>query len=374
MSARKRSGPGTQDAKYLVCYKHILEYIKDHSLTAGDRLPTEQRFTELLGVSRITVRRAIAELEAKGYITKVQGNGTFVAEPPSAGIFQTDIPLVIPGSSSGNVFNLLHGASEYLEGQGYRLSPCFGTGTPENERQIISKLAEDGAQCMLIHTISDEVNHDFYFKMEQQGIRFVFMGRQPPGVSGSYVHIDDIKGGYLAVSHLIAMGYRRIALLSRTPESEAYGLTLRLKGYRFALEEQGLPYDEELVRFVQWNEDFGTVLSQLMAASPDAIFCVNDVTAVDALCRFDAILPPGTSAPAIIGFDNSSILSELPFSLSTIEQSFYDMGYEAAKIACEILKNNGDYDIHKVLQPRLIIRGSTPKKDTVGFVEGQDLH
>ncbi|GBQ11995.1 histidine utilization repressor [Swaminathania salitolerans LMG 21291] len=47
----------------------------------GDRLPSESELVELLGVSRMTVHRALRELTADGVVTRAQGVGTFVAEP-----------------------------------------------------------------------------------------------------------------------------------------------------------------------------------------------------------------------------------------------------------------------------------------------------
>lgn len=214
----------------------------------------------------------------------------------------------------------------------------------------------------MIFPIDDKENHEFFFEMEQKGIHFVFMDRESPYLSGSSVRCDNVRGGYLATEHLISQGYSRIAYLSRTPESEVYALTQRLSGYRFALEKHGLSYDDRLVCFVPQGGDFGQELSQLMRLSPDSIVCANDLTAVDVLCRIDQLLPPGADSPAVIGFDNSSILNDLPFSLSTIEQSFYNIGYQAAQIACDTLTNGFRYSVHKVLPVRLIVRDSTPKK------------
>lgn len=50
------------------------------AITAGQPLPTEQDLCEQFGVSRITVRRALADLAAQGYITRRQGVGSFVRQ------------------------------------------------------------------------------------------------------------------------------------------------------------------------------------------------------------------------------------------------------------------------------------------------------
>lgn len=55
------------------------------AIPAGEPLPTEQQLCDQFGVSRITVRRALADLAGQGYITRRQGVGSFVREPNPTG-------------------------------------------------------------------------------------------------------------------------------------------------------------------------------------------------------------------------------------------------------------------------------------------------
>ncbi|QWT18021.1 GntR family transcriptional regulator [Collinsella sp. zg1085] len=57
----------------------LRERIFSHDLRTGDRLPSEDQLIEHYGVSRITVRRALADLVGEGYLIKHSGKGTFVA-------------------------------------------------------------------------------------------------------------------------------------------------------------------------------------------------------------------------------------------------------------------------------------------------------
>ncbi len=66
---------------YLQIEEELAERIEAGELAPGERLPTERFLAESLGVSRMTVRAALARLEQRGLITRHQGSGTFVAEP-----------------------------------------------------------------------------------------------------------------------------------------------------------------------------------------------------------------------------------------------------------------------------------------------------
>lgn len=60
--------------------QEIKKYIIDQKLKAGDKLPTERKFTELFGVSRSVVREALSYLENTGVVTTTQGKGAFINE------------------------------------------------------------------------------------------------------------------------------------------------------------------------------------------------------------------------------------------------------------------------------------------------------
>ena len=66
-------------ARYEQVKNYILERIASGELKPGDFTPSENEFTALLGVSRMTANRALRELTAEGYLERTAGVGTFVS-------------------------------------------------------------------------------------------------------------------------------------------------------------------------------------------------------------------------------------------------------------------------------------------------------
>ncbi|MBX9243793.1 LacI family DNA-binding transcriptional regulator [Actinotalea ferrariae] len=128
-----------------------------------------------------------------------------------------------------------------------------------------------------------------------------------------HVAIDNRAAAQTATEHLIGLGRRRIAAIgAKDPRSgdatPAETATLRLEGYRRALELAGIPADPELVATVHdfHRSDGADAMAALLALPepPDAVFCFNDLLALGAL---RALRDRGLTAPAdvaVIGIDD----------------------------------------------------------------------
>lgn len=67
--------------EYIRVKMKLLEDIGKGVYQCGEKLPTERQMCEMFGVSRITIRQALSEMEKDGWVQRVQGRGTFVQEP-----------------------------------------------------------------------------------------------------------------------------------------------------------------------------------------------------------------------------------------------------------------------------------------------------
>ncbi len=135
------------------------------------------------------------------------------------------------------------------------------------------------------------------------------------------VEADQYAGGRLAVSHLAALGHRRIGIISGPVESRDF--VLRLRGFRRGLEEHGLDIDDTLLYEGSYEQGTGrSGCRKLLSVPhpPTALLCANDWIALGAL---DEARLMGFALPdclSILGFDDGRLAEQSHPALSTVRQ------------------------------------------------------
>jgi LacI family transcriptional regulator len=173
------------------------------------------------------------------------------------------------------------------------------------------------------------------------------------------VFTDNVGGAREAVTHLIRLGHERIGFVC-----EWFGdlsFAERFEGYKLALREHGLPYDEKLTaEGLPREKGSGYVaMRKLLEKSiPSAVFAANDTTAAEAL---RAIKERGLRVPedmAIVGFDDGFIALHTEPPLTTMRVFREKMGAMAAKRLLELIEDADQPPIQIKLSTQLIVRGS----------------
>lgn len=143
---------------------------------------------------------------------------------------------------------------------------------------------------------------------------------------------DDQGGARLAVSHLLARGHRSIAYIGGV--SEWIQSKQRLAGYKAALAEHGIGFDERLVERGDWSRESGyQACGRLLErARPDAIFSANDKMAAGVI---HCLAGRGIAVPAdvaLIGFDDRDLCQFVTPRLSTVALPLREMGRKAFEV------------------------------------------
>ncbi len=196
------------------------------------------------------------------------------------------------------------------------------------------------------------------------GIPVVFFDRVCEDIETDKVLADDFDGAYQAVNYLIKTGCRRIAHFA-TAQHLLIGKN-RQNGYLHALFKNGINIDENLIFKCDKYSKAVEITNSLIKSNeiPDAIFAVNDMTALGAL---SALKQNGIKVPeevSIIGFSNGLISTVSDPQLSTVEQYGAKMGRTAVQMLLNRLNkkdNNNFVPESRVLNTDLILRGTTKK-------------
>jgi LacI family transcriptional regulator len=177
---------------------------------------------------------------------------------------------------------------------------------------------------------------------------------------GSYIAGDDEMGARLAMNHLLGLGHRRIACFMG-PRNLRSSFD-RLAGYQAALAGAGISFDPALVEDTEFTFDGGYTATRLLFSlekSPSAIYAANDEAALGAVFAAQEL---GLTLPgqlSICGHDDLAISSHVWPALTTIHQPAEDMLEQAVRLLIDLLKGDPISGRQIILQPRLIVRGST---------------
>ena len=232
-------------------------------------------------------------------------------------------------------------------------------GTRERERSTLASLGPhliDGA------IISPEALHADDLADHDPGVPMVMLGEHALDVEIDRVAIDNERAAQTAVTHLVALGRRRIACIGDNPRRGT--AALRLRGYHAGLAAAGLTVDNALVAPAEHyhRRDGAAAMRALLAlpAPPDAVFCFNDLLAVGALraaaehgCRVPADL-------AVVGFDGSEEGEYTTPTLTTIAPDKAAIAEQAVERIHRRIADDGPDGVREIVTPfRLEVREST---------------
>ncbi len=196
-------------------------------------------------------------------------------------------------------------------------------------------------------------------KAHQDGVPIVLLG-QIPGIDIPFVDVDNVKAAKMAVDHLLALGHRRMAMITNASLNYTASRA-RLMGYQQALEAAGLPYDEELVRHGDFTAASGAkAMAELLQLSPlpTAIFVASDVVACGAL---QEIKRHGLRVPediALVSFDDIPLARYLDPPLTTVRLPAHEEGRQAAGMLIALIEGKKLHEPCVLMETELIVRES----------------
>jgi LacI family repressor for deo operon, udp, cdd, tsx, nupC, and nupG len=325
--------------------------IRDVADRAGVSIATVSRVLNkqesVSPATRSRVEKAIAELN---YQPNYLGRNLRRSE--------TRIILVILQSISNPFYSkVVEGIEDIGHKNGYNIMICNNDSDSDRERSYLE---------MVVNRLVDGV---ILMEPEVEGRELSEIGKSFPIVQCCeykenadipHISIDNLAAGYTATNHLINLGHRRIGLISGY--NRLLSAVQREEGYRRALDDAGLEFDPELVKYSSYGYSGGEMAARefiRMKSRPTAIFAISDISAIGAVRAIkgaDLRIPDDM---AVVGFDNTSIASVYDPGISTVSQPRYELGRRAMEVLLDLIKGEQVSSNSLFLEHQLIVREST---------------
>ena len=277
-----------------------------------------------------------------------------------------NIGVIIPDIVHHFFTTVFRGIEKYANAKGYNVIVCVSDESFDKEvinMELLANGSIDGYILSLAAATQKKGDYAHLHEVIDQGIPMVLFDRITDQVQCDKVIINDEEAAYMATRKLIEGGSKRIALVMN--ENFLNVDVLRAHGYYRALQEAGLPVDDNMVLRLPFQfEDEQKSKAFFEEQEIDGVLCVNEVFAVRCMSQLQSMGKRVPKDVSIIGFTNG-ILSQLSTpALSSVEQHGEQMGEIAAKMLIDRVEHQNDDDEQinfktEVLTASIVERQST---------------
>ncbi len=274
------------------------------------------------------------------------------------------IGVLIPTAEHIFFGSVIHGISNIASQNGYDVLIYQSNESQQFEKKGVDTFINARVDGILASIAKDTTDFSHFSYVKEKNIPIAFFDRVNDNLGISSVCIDDYKGAYVATQSLIDEGYVKIAHVSGPANIKTF--TERLRGYKDALSANNLPFNPDWLFegdiSIQAGKN-GVRHFFSLGDKPDAVFAVEDFSALGALKELKEI---GIRVPqdfGVIGFCNDLFGEHITPSLSTVDQQTVAMGEEAFDLISKLIDNEQSRArvYKKVLEPLLVLRESSKR-------------
>jgi len=329
-------------------------------------MPTIKDVARRVGVSTATVshvinktrfvseelrRRVLEAIQELNYQPNAIARSLVKRKTHTIGIIITDI--LNPFYTA-----IVRGIEDVTYKSGYSVVLCNTDEDPEKEILYIQILLEKRIDGLIISTAFQDGPHPLLSRFKM--IPLAAIVRRIQGLASDAVLGDNTGGAHKAIDHLIQLGHRRIGIISGPP-----GLSSgaeRLEGYKNALRNHRIPFDEHWIKIGDFKRESGYSLTKEIfqkSPLPTALFVANNQMTIGALQALNELRIRIPEDISFVSFDDMEWYSFLDPPLTTVEHSPYLMGKTAGEILLQKVSHKRKNPKKVLIPSHLIIRKST---------------
>jgi LacI family transcriptional regulator len=249
------------------------------------------------------------------------------------------IGVIIPSARINFFGSVVHGIETLATQHGYHTIIYQSDESTALEVKAIEAFLGARVDGILASLAKEESDFEHYADLKKSNFPLVLFDRFVDSLNIPAVVIDDHRGAFCATEHLILQGYKRIAHMAGPQRFQTF--QNRQQGYLDALKAYGLAPDESLIYTGDISIEAGKTAATYFLSlphPPDAVFAVEDFSALGLLKGFKERKISIPEEVGIIGFANESFDEHITPTLSSIDQQTVQMGKEAFNMLLNMIE------------------------------------
>ncbi len=273
------------------------------------------------------------------------------------------IGVILPSAAHNFFGSVIDGIINIADQHGYEILIHQSNESYQHEVRGVKALMGARVDGILASIARNSKQFAHFVNAAESHVPVVFFDRYVEGVGIGSVSINDFKGAYQVTEYLINQGYKKTAYITGPLHIKAF--MDRLKGYQKAMHDYGLQVKEEYIINGEVSIDSGQLATQKLLSltnPPDAIFAVEDYTALGALKELKKQNLKIPEDIGLFGFCNELTGEHTTPTLSSVDQQTTKMGEEAFKLLHSYISSENPSTLIEnkiVLEPKLIMRESS---------------
>lgn len=269
------------------------------------------------------------------------------------------IGIIVPDITNNFFSSVIKGVESVTRKNNYSAILCNSEGDAKREEEYLKLLLQKQVTALVIATVSEDIS--IFKTYKELGIPVIFIDNLPKmDTKFDFVTIDNVEASYKLTKHLIALGHKKIAVISG-PLSESTG-SERLQGFKKAMQESNLEIKPQYVHQGAFQMETGYRIAKKLfhpGDIPTALFVANNMQAYGAL---HALREYGLRVPedvALVCFDAVDITGLIVPKITAMIQPVEKIGEIAGEIISRKL-SKADLHIYEniILDAELVIADS----------------
>ena len=335
--------------------------------------PTIKDIARKLNLSTSTVSRALTDhpdikKETKNLVLKLARELDYQPNPIALSLKQNRtriLGVIIPETSISFFSKAISGIQEIAAGAGYQVMICSSHESVDIEQQNVQTLLNSRVDGLIVSVSKETRDVSHLARVLDKRVPTVFFDRVCDSLHASKVVADNFTIAFKTTEHLITTGRKRIAFVAG-PQN-LYNSQKRLEGYHEALKKYGLPADERLIIYSNYEgESVKTHTKSLLNLTPPvyAIFAIHDRSAIEMIHLIKQMRLKVPDDIAIVGFNNESFAAFFDPPLSSVDHPAFEMGKAAAELLLQHIDDANLPVQKRIIKSDLIIRQSSFSNDS----------